>query len=83
MNVFKIRRKADGLYSTGGGEPRWNKKGKVWNGIGQLKNHLNLFKPQFKGDVDTTAHTYKGCEIVWFELELAEIGSVEVVTFKW
>lgn len=83
MNVFKIRRKADGLFSTGGIEPRWDKKGKTWNGIGQLKNHLNQFKPQFKGDDDTTIKTYKGCEIVWYELILAEVGSVEVVTYKW
>jgi hypothetical protein len=40
--MYRIRRKVDGLFSTGGGYPRWTKKGKVWNSIGSLKAHLHL-----------------------------------------
>ena len=37
---FRIRRIKDGLFSTGGIDPDWSKKGKIWKGIGPLKLHL-------------------------------------------
>jgi len=79
MRVFKIRRIADGLYSTGGTCPSFNKHGKTWNTVAHIKNHLNLFKPQFKGDDDTTAIFYTGCEIVVYELTMAEVETLNVV----
>lgn len=42
VKIFRIRRKTDGLYSTGGQNPKFTKKGKIWQGLGPLKNHLNL-----------------------------------------
>lgn len=38
-------RNGDGLYSTTGAYPRWVNfsRAKIWNNIGTLKNHLNLF----------------------------------------
>ena len=41
--VYMIRRRADGLFSTGGCSPRFSKKGKEWK-VGALKNHFNLTK---------------------------------------
>ncbi len=41
-SVYMIRRKTDGLYSTGGMNPQWRKNGKIWTKAG-LKLHLNLF----------------------------------------
>jgi hypothetical protein len=32
-----------GLFSSGGTEPKFKKKGKVWSNIGHLKNHLAQF----------------------------------------
>jgi len=40
-HVYKIKRQ-DGLFSTGGYTPRWNKKGKTWNTLGALNSHLGL-----------------------------------------
>ena len=40
--IYKIRRRIDGLFSTGGSTPSWSKKGKTWAGLGPLSNHLNL-----------------------------------------
>ncbi len=48
--VYKIRRKSDGLFSPGGTDAierpyswkKGDKGGKVWQGIGPLKSHLNL-----------------------------------------
>jgi len=52
--IFKIRDPNTGLFSSGGMSPSFSKKGKVWKGIGPLKNHLNLVKRR----------TYEGCEVV-------------------
>src|ERR1700743_3970380 len=43
MATYKLRDKATGLFSTGGTNPRWTKKGKVWTSAGALKSHLTLF----------------------------------------
>jgi len=51
----------DGLFSTGGMSPTFNKTGYIWNDIKQLKNHLSLFK-YGKWDM------YKGCKIVSYEV---------------
>ncbi|MDE2095737.1 MAG: hypothetical protein KGL39_00640 [Patescibacteria group bacterium] len=44
FKVYKLRRKSDGLYSTGGTDPNFVAcKGKEWKNIGHLKNHLVMF----------------------------------------
>ena len=45
--VYKIRNK-EGLYSTGGQNPRFVKGGKVWNTLGHIKQHLREFYPRPK-----------------------------------
>lgn len=57
--VYKIKRKSDGFFSTGGSSPRFNNKGKVWKKLGHLNSHLS----QIKEDV------YKDCEIVFIIIE--------------
>jgi len=79
MKIYKIRRKSDGLFSTGGMVPKWSKTGKTWNQIGHFKNHLNQFKDRCKYDfetkkyiyIDKTPEYYSGCEIVVYELTQA------------
>lgn len=41
MNGFSIYDTQTGLFSLGGSPPKWGKRGKIWNSIGALKNHLN------------------------------------------
>ena len=42
--MYKIRHKITGLYSMGGREPTFHKKGKVWSGINHVRSHLTLVK---------------------------------------
>jgi hypothetical protein len=88
MKVYKIRNKITGLFSTGGMEPKFNKKGKVWNGIGPLKNHLHQFDHVYHYDYDThigyytdeTQKVYKDCEIIEYDLETSmSIASIKDV----
>lgn len=82
MKVYKIRRIADGLYSTGGTSPKWNKHGKTWNTVGHIKNHLAMFKEynyDIRGYVSVLADYYTGCEIVVYETTIAEVETLNVV----
>jgi hypothetical protein len=60
---FKIRDPKTGLYSKGGGSPRWTKHGKEWHSLGALKNHINLLF----GHSNSRKH-YEGCELIEFVL---------------
>ena len=42
MEIYKIKNTKTGLYSCGGGYPKFNKNGKIWKRRGDLSNHLNL-----------------------------------------
>lgn len=43
--VYKIRNK-NGLYSCGGCKPKFNKIGKTWSKLSEIKLHLRLFNPK-------------------------------------
>jgi hypothetical protein len=67
-----IRHKPTGTYSTGGTSPTFTTKGKVWNSLGALKNHLNLatdsyWTPKHIG-LRSEFRKYADCEVVTFEV---------------
>lgn len=59
---YKIRRISDGLFSTGGMQPYFTNKGKVWKKESHLKSHLNQLR-----------QPYKGCELVIQEIIISEL----------
>jgi len=56
---FKIKN-PDGLYSKGGHNPRFTKKGKTWSTMGYLKRHLSMI------DYDPL-EVYENCTIEIFD----------------
>lgn len=64
QKVYKIRDKNTGLFSCGGDGPRWSRVGKTWSSMGNLKNHLALFR-HWRTGVD---ERLKDWEIVEFTL---------------
>lgn len=38
--LYKIRHRETGLYSTGGQWPSWTRSGKTWTTLGTLRSHL-------------------------------------------
>lgn len=42
MEAFKIKNK-DGLFSTGGTNPRFTKRGKTWGNLAHLSSHLTNY----------------------------------------
>ena len=67
MEVYRIRRN-DGLFSTGGQWPDFNKNGKIWKMKGHLTSHLNQIHTA-KKDV------YDHCELVVYEIVETEVSS--------
>lgn len=72
--IYKVRRQTDGLYSTGGIAPTFSEKGKVWNTLGALKNHLNLLNK-------SGASCYQDCEIVPIEVTYRETKATPMIDF--
>ena len=71
--VYKIRRRSDGLFSTGGGWPSFKAKGKQWASAGALHAHLNLVEFKY----------YADCELVRIEVAETELpGSVDVNSYQ-
>lgn len=46
--IYKLRRKTDNLFSTGGSSPVWNHIGKSWNSLSAIKNHIHVVCRQLK-----------------------------------
>ena len=72
MEVYKIRRKLDGMFSTGGTSPGFTKFGKIWKQRGHLTSHLN----QFAQSWSRNSQVYDNCELVTFELSETEIDAI-------
>lgn len=54
IKIYKIENK-EGLFSTGTRNPKWTKKGKIWQSFGAVKLHLR----QFCSDWEFNKETYK------------------------
>jgi len=76
IEVYKIRRKSDGLFSTGGENPSFNKKGKTWSARGHVISHLSQF-----GDKNKKLY-YSDCEVVCFQVEQFESSVMDVSEWK-
>lgn len=72
ITIYKIRSREDGLYSCGGMDPSFSKKGKTWNSVGSLKNHLNIVS-------DTSV--YADCDVI--EIEVRHTEAVSTPAAQW
>jgi hypothetical protein len=56
--MYKIRRKSDGLFSRGGIDPPFSKRGKIYPTLGILKNHLAWVKEYIEKGVNNAQSAY-------------------------
>lgn len=63
--VYKIRRKSDGLFSTGGTCPSWNANGKTWNTRGALSNHMAQLRDPYYSRTRRIDDIYGDAEVVY------------------
>jgi len=88
--VYRIRRKSDGLFSTGGNRPSFTVKGKVWNNKGGLHAHLNMNPKKWVATApgpfgeyrSAQRDAYEGCELVEFEIVETEKTTTSLDAYR-
>jgi len=74
---YKIRRRSDGLFSSGGGWPTWTKKGKTWKRRGDVGSHLTYaVSRRALGTYGDTP--YEDIEIVTYDVVIMEVEIEEM-----
>ena len=63
IKIYKIRRRSDGLYSTGGAHPSFSKKGKTWDTLGHVSSHVGNNLGNY-GDIKKSIPAYVDCELI-------------------
>ena len=78
--VYKIRRRSDGLFSTGGGTPSFNTNGKTWNTRGAMSNHFACIKEygRYRDGKWLYRNPYEDCEVVVIEVVPSEVNTIPV-----
>lgn len=64
--IYKIRNAKTGLYSTGGQNPFWSKRGKIWRARHHLDKHIAYLRDPF---------VYQHCVIVILRVVIEEIAT--------
>lgn len=90
--VYKIRRKSDGKFSTGGCDPSWSRNGKAWATRALLRSHLTMVAdngphkvrswedPSPKNDENRMKNlmaVYHDAEVIVFDVRPSLIQTVE------
>ena len=73
--IFKIRDRVTGLYSTGGSNPKFNKRGKAWGTLAHVRAHLALFTAR---SYRPLPWSYNDCEVVTFEFVEVEARPISI-----
>lgn len=74
--IFMIRRKSDGLFSSGGTSPTFSEKGKQWKARNHITSHMKQVGSSYSRK--TKADYYHDCEVVMFEVVMFEVVMNEV-----
>lgn len=73
MVFYKIRNKKDGRFRCAGGEPKWNKSGKVFDSLGSLRLMISNCISYNSYKRNTYKNDFSEWEIV--EYEVTEKGT--------
>lgn len=76
------------LFSSGGTNPKWQKKPKIWGNLGHLKNHLHMaigpHPAYYEDKVRKVCTVYKGCVVINIVTqETLDFDIYEYVLEKW
>lgn len=75
--MYKIRDINTGLFSTGTSRYKFNKKGKIFNGLGGVRSHLNMIAAE-----NARKSNVKPWELTWEELAAFIPLNWEIVEYK-
>lgn len=57
IKIYKIENQ-EGNFSTGTMNPRWTKKGKIWQSLGAVKLHLRQFCSDYRWEDNKTVPSW-------------------------
>jgi hypothetical protein len=77
--VYKIRDKATGLFSTGGYNPTFEKKGKEWKALQHVRSHLTQLSASWIGPKKAIPPSW---EIVEYEVVKTEVGVLPALPYR-
>lgn len=80
MKLYKIRNRATGLWSSGGMNPRWTKKGKTWATMAHVKSHLRNFEDNY-GTYAYRRQSINDWDIVEFEIQELQGNIIPAIDF--
>lgn len=81
-SVYKIRRRSDGMFSSGSACPGFTAVGKTWSGCGPLKNHLRMIAQNHSREgMDRLREVYADCEVVEYAIISPEVEAVSIENF--
>jgi hypothetical protein len=70
IRIYRIRQRSTGLWSSGGSDPKFGKRGKTWDQIGHLSSHMtSLLDSQGRKAI---TNVYDDAEVVEFVLAESE-----------
>lgn len=75
--VYKIRRKSDGKFSTGGSIPGFTKNGKIWKKKSHVQSHITQATQYSNSSSIHFKEAYKDCEVV--EYVITELSTMPVM----
>lgn len=87
MKLYRIRHKLTGQFSKGGYDPiqnpkgegrGWSKRGKVWTGLGPLKNHLNIARSDWRYLRETGPAYLSAIEVLEYSAADADGRAIEL-----
>lgn len=77
--LYKIRRILDGQFAKGGNRFHisWSENGKVWLGLGPLRNHITMITESWEKLNENSKivypHPYENCEVLEIEMVVREL----------
>jgi len=80
IKIYKIRRRRDGLYSTGGAGPSFSKKGKTWDNLGHVSSHVSNNLGNY-GEINKTIPAYADCDLVEIIVRHEDAAKLDMVEY--
>ena len=76
MKLYKIRNINTGMFSTGGINPTYSSKGKIWKQLNHVRTHITLIKDHW----NRNDYSYRINPNYLYEIEIVEFNVVEAGT---
>jgi hypothetical protein len=74
LKIYRIRNRQTQMWSSGGGSPRWGKRGKTWDTLGHVQSHIT-------NSIRYSKHFYDEADIVEIVVQENEGNTFNISEF--